>query len=240
MKALILDDDDVAVERLRSFLEGELELIGAVGTIDEAKPIIEQQQPELIFLEAKLRSGNGLKLIDFYGQDVPFNFIIVSKSEDYAIDAYQRFAVDYLTKPVDEVLLLKAISKFNKRKKKVESSINAKQLRLSDKIALPTQDGFIFVKRPDIIRCEAHGNYTQVFLNDGRKLMITKTLKHYEEALEGGHFFRAHKSHLINLQYVRKFIKGKQSYIETTDGISIEVSTRKREALLQRLSFTEQ
>jgi two-component system LytT family response regulator len=177
--------------------------------------------------------------LDYYQEEVPFEFIVITKSESYAIEAFQRFALDYLTKPIDQEELLTAVAKFKKNSVDAVSQINPDRVRESNKIALPTQDGFIFVKQSDIIRCEAHGNYTQVYLIEGGKLMITKTLKHYEELLSNGNFFRAHKSHLINLDFVRKFIKGKQSYIETTDGMSIEVSTRKREALLQKLSFSE-
>ena len=105
-----------------------------------------------------------------------------------------------------------------------------------NKIALPITEGFILVKPEEIVRCEAQGGYTQVFLKDESSLLITKTLKHYDEILEDFNFFRIHKSHLVNLKYVRKFIKGKQGYIEIADGKIIEVSSRKREDLLYQLS----
>ena len=107
---------------------------------------------------------------------------------------------------------------------------------LKQKIALPTTDGFIFVKYNNIIRCEAQGGYTQVFLSDSRSLLITKTLKHYDQILEDFHFFRVHKSHLVNLTFVRRFNKGKKVSIETIDGKTIKVSTRKRDELLNKLS----
>lgn len=239
MRAIILDDDKQTLSQLRTMLDGEVDVLGQAESIDEAKRLIDTFDPELVFIEAKLRSLNGLKLLDYYQEEVPFEFIVITKSESYAIEAFQRFALDYLTKPLDREELLNAVAKFKKNSVDAVSQINPDRVRESNKIALPTQDGFIFVKQSDIIRCEAHGNYTQVYLIEGGKLMITKTLKHYEELLSNGNFFRAHKSHLINLDFVRKFIKGKQSYIETTDGMSIEVSTRKREALLQKLSFSE-
>ncbi|MCI5082558.1 MAG: LytTR family DNA-binding domain-containing protein [Saprospiraceae bacterium] len=239
MKAIILDDDAQIAGQLDAFLDGALQIVAQATSVEQAKALIEQEQPDLVFLEARLHSGNGLRLIDLYGEELPFDFVVISKSDSYAIDAYQRFAVDYLAKPLQKEDVLRAISKVKSRNEALWSALNKEQVKHSGKIALPTQDGFLFIRQSDIIRCEAQGNYTQVYLNDGRKLMITKTLKHYEELLLEGSFFRAHKSHLINLDYVRKFIKGKQSYIETIDGMSIEVSTRKREALLQRLSFTE-
>jgi len=103
------------------------------------------------------------------------------------------------------------------------------------KIALTTTDGFTFVNFEEIIRCEAQGNYTEVFMDDGNSFLITKTLKHYEENLSEKGFFRVHKKHLINLRFVRRFIKGKQGMVEMQDGKMIEVSFRKREALLERL-----
>lgn len=239
MRAIILDDDKQILSQLRAMLHGEVEMLEQAESIDEARRLIDAFDPELVFIEAKLRSLNGLKLLDYYEEEVPFEFIVITKSTSYAIEAFQRFALDYVTKPLDKEELLYAVAKFKKNSIDAVSQINHDRVRESNKIALPTQDGFIFVRQSDIIRCEAHGNYTQVYLAEGGKLMITKTLKHYEELLSSDNFFRAHKSHLINLDFVRKFIKGKQSYIETMDGMSIEVSTRKREALLQKLSFSE-
>ena len=120
------------------------------------------------------------------------------------------------------------IDKFRRSKK----NLTAKKF---DRIALPTTEGFTFVKNEDILRCEANGNYTAFFLTSGKKMLITKTLKYYDEMLADSGFFRTHKSHLINLQYISKFIKGKQGYVEMIDKSRLEVSTRKREELLKRL-----
>ena len=96
-----------------------------------------------------------------------------------------------------------------------------------NKLALSTTDGFSFVNYDDIVRCEAEGNYTKVVLNNGEYHLITKTLKHYEDILTPRSFFRVHKSHLINLKYVRRFIRGKRCMVEMTDNELIEVSARK-------------
>ena len=104
------------------------------------------------------------------------------------------------------------------------------------KIALPPLDGFTFVGYNEIVRCEAQGNYTDVRLSDGRSLLITKRLKHYEDILINDDFFRVTKSHLVNLNFVRRYVKGRQAMIEMTDGQLIEVSMRKKEALLEKLA----
>jgi len=104
------------------------------------------------------------------------------------------------------------------------------------KIALATIDGYTFVRLEHIIRCEAQGNYTSVYLHDGKAVLITKTLKHYDDLLVSKGFFRIHKSHLINLHSVRRFLKGKKGMVEMMDGTQLEVSTRKRESLLEKLS----
>jgi len=105
-----------------------------------------------------------------------------------------------------------------------------------NRIALTTLDGFVIVHYSDIIRCEANGNYTSVYFHDGSFLMLTKTLKHYASRLEQNGFFRVHKTHLVNLDYIRSYVKGKNSYVELKDGSNIEVSSRKKQTLVEILN----
>ncbi|MEL6925423.1 MAG: LytTR family DNA-binding domain-containing protein [Bacteroidota bacterium] len=162
--------------------------------------------------------------------------------DQYALQAFKYSAIDYLLKPIDidalvaaveKVRRIKGISSYSDRYQLLKDMLASREI---NKIALTTQDGLHFVRYEDIIRLEASSNYTTFYLTNGSTLLITKTLGHYEELLLEKNFFRAHKSHLINLAYVRSFIKGKQGMVEMTDGVRIEVAVRKREALLRELA----
>lgn len=186
---------------------------------------------------------DGFELLKKY-EDVPFDVIFTTAYDQYAIKAFRFSAIDYLLKPISIQELQAAVEKVRKKKEKSSSKgSNIAMLKENlatgrfDKIALPTTEGFSFVKTEDIMRCEASGNYTIFYLLDKTKYVITRTLKHYEEMLVEHGFYRVHKSHLINLTYVQKFIRGKQGYVQMIDSKNIEVSTRKREELLNRLGL---
>ena len=248
MKGIIVDDEAKSRRMLRSlcqeFCDG-LEIIGMAASISEAKKIIDEKQPDIVFLDIKMPVESGFALLDFYKGEIPFNIIFTTAFDQYAVQAFKYTAIDYLLKPIDIDALIHAIEKAQKNKGLEKYSERYTLLKEAlakqtiNKIALTTQDGLTFVRYEEIIRCEAEGNYTSFHLVDGSSLLITKTLRYYEELLLGKKFFRVHKSHLINLNYVRKFIKGKQGLIETTDGATIEVSLRKREALLKELAALE-
>ena len=248
MKGIIVDDEAKSRRMLRSlcteYCEG-LEIVALAGSISEAKYQVKTHNPDLVFLDIKMPVESGFALLDWYDGDIPFDVIFTTAFDQYAVQAFKYAAIDYLLKPIDIDALINAVEKVKKSKGDEANSerYNLLKKAIADqaihKIALTTQDGVTFVRYEDIIRCEAQGNYTNFYLTDGTSLLITKTLRYYEELLIGKGFFRVHKSHLINLNYIRRFIKGKQSFVETTDGVSIEVSFRKREALLKKLAILE-
>ena len=176
-------------------------------------------------------------LLSFLEQN-DIEIIFYSSNKQTALKIWPFFPIAFLIYPFSKQDLQNALHRLSKRSAKKDPGFSKtlQALLKKNKIALPITEGFILVKPQEIVRCEAQGGYTQVFLKDESSLLITKTLKHYDEILEDFNFFRIHKSHLVNLKYVRKFIKGKQGYIEIADGKIIEVSSRKREDLLYQLS----
>jgi two-component system LytT family response regulator len=247
MTAVIVDDESKGRASLKKLCEKyvpDLKIEGLADSVATAKKIIDRADPDLVFLDIRMPVEDGFELLKKY-DDVPFDVIFTTAFDQYAIKAFKFSAIDYLLKPISIQELQDAVEKVRKKKekasKKAEGNSNLAMLKENlvsgsfDKIALPTTEGFSFVKREDIMRCEASGNYTIFFLENKTKYIITKTLKHYEEMLTEYGFFRVHKSHLINLTYVQKFIRGKQGYVQMSDGKNIEVSTRKREDLLKRL-----
>ncbi len=245
MKAIIVDDEAKSRRMLKALCEeycDSVEIIGMAQSVQEALELLKEKTPDILFLDIQMPIESGFSLLEYYDDDIPFEVIFTTAYDQYALPAFKFSAIDYLLKPIDIDALISAVEKvYNiqgkpsraKRLALLKIALSSRQI---NKIALNTTNGFIFVNFDDIVRCEAQDNYTTVHLLNGTSVLITKTLKHYEDILRDKNFFRAHKSHLINLKYVRKFIKGKQGLIETTDGLTIEVSNRKREALLHLLA----
>ncbi len=245
MKCVIIDDEAKSRTVLHRLCENycsNLEVVGLAASVVEGIHLIDEKSPDLVFLDIRMPKQSGFSLLEHYGSECPFAVVFTSAYDEYAFQAFKYMAVDYLQKPINIEELVEAVGKVQKslyNKSPEELRTGGIGTGAIDKIALTTIEGYIFVRYQDIIRCEAQGNYTAVYLTNGQSLLITKTLKYYEDILIFKGFFRVHKSHLINLHCVRKFIKGKQNLVEMTDGKQIEVSFRRREALLHRLEAIE-
>ncbi|MEM8907609.1 MAG: LytTR family DNA-binding domain-containing protein, partial [Bacteroidota bacterium] len=243
-KGIIVDDESKSRSMLKTMCEKyceNLDICALAASVGEAIQLIAEHQPDVVFVDIRMPVKSGFALLDHY-QSIPFAVIFTTAYDQYALRAFKYSAVDYLLKPIsiDELVAavkragrLMGVDQKARQMSLLKEAINNEKI---NKIALITLDGFTFVRFDEIVRCEAQGNYTSVYLSSGNALLITKTLKHYEEILVEKMFFRVHKSHLINLNYVRRFIRGKQGMIEMNDGTQIEVSLRKKEALLKKLA----
>ncbi len=246
MKALIVDDEPRSRRVLQSLCDEyceDLEIIGLAASVKEAREIILKEEPDLVFLDIRMPVESGFELLKDYNNGFTFDIIFTTAHDEYALRAFQFAAIDYLLKPISIEELVRAVNKAKELRgsivqlEKIEFLKKLLVAQKIEKIALTTTDGFNFVNFSDIIRCEAESNYTTIILSDNSSHLITKTLKHFEDLLLDKGFFRVHKSHLVNLQAVRKFIKSKKGgIIEMIDGKQVEVSAKKREALLNRLS----
>ena len=246
MKVIIVDDEARSRRMLKTLCEDyctDLEIIGLAASVQEAKNIIKNEIPDLVFLDIRMPLESGFELLKFYNNDFTFDVIFTTAYDEYALQAFQYAAVDYLLKPIEIDELVRAVEKVKGFRQVIPQPEKFEFLQelLADqeikKVALITTDGITFVNFSDIIRCEAESNYTSVVLTDNTTHLITKTLKHFEDLLLGKGFFRIHKSHLVNLHAVRKFIKSKKGgIVEMIDGKQMEVSSKKRETLLNLLS----
>lgn len=246
MKCLIIDDEPKSQTLLSNLCNEycpEIEIIGFAGSVNEGIEKIENLNPGLIFLDIHMPVKSGFALLNYFKDKVDFSVIFTTAYDEYALEAFKYSVVDYLQKPIDiedlQNAVKKAIREQNLKSNQISMLLESALADKIQKIALTTIDGYTFVKIENIIRCEAQGNYTYVYLRNGKSVLITKTLKHYEELLMPKGFFRIHKSHLINLQGVRKFLKGKKGMVEMIDGELIEVSNKKREMLIEKLSQIE-
>ncbi|HBK71504.1 MAG TPA: DNA-binding response regulator [Flavobacteriaceae bacterium] len=246
LKAIIIDDEQHCVERISKQLSSYInivEIIEVCMNIEDAKVAIESMQPDVIFLDIQIHEKTGFDLLKQF-VSIDFEIVFTTAFDSYAVNAFKFSALDYLLKPIDEDELNKTIEKLKDKtslkdvSKKVEVLIHnlEEKTEHSKKIAIPTVDGLTFVKVVDIIRCQSDINYTHLFLVGNKKITVAKTLKHFDSLLEQYNFFRTHNSHLINLAFVEKYIKGKGGYILLSDGTHIEVAVRRKEAFLKKLS----
>lgn len=243
MKAIIVDDSEQAREFLKGALGGlnnlPITIVGEASGVVEAAKLINQLKPELVFLDIQLSDGNGFDLLEIMGK-VDFSIIFTTASDAHAIKAFKYAAVDYLLKPIDTAQLQTAIER-SLKSKPVKDSLeilvnHGKKQKMIDRIALHTQEKIVVVDIKHIVRCEADVNYTCFYFNDRPKMMVTRTLKDFEEMLEDRGFARVHQSHLINTAYIKEFVKGDGGYLVLTDGSNVPVSIRKKNQVMDLLN----
>ncbi len=242
LKAVIVEDEVISRETLRGYLEKYcegVEVIGEAGSVKEGKEVIRSLSPDLVFLDVEMPFGTGFDLLEQI-EDVTFETIFVTAYSNYAMKALNYSASYYILKPIDIDELVRAVDKVKEERKQKDYSIHTKILvenlqntnNEKKKIVLPVMDGFEVVEVKDVIRCQANDNFTDFFLVDGSKKLICRTLKFYDEILSELGFLRVHRSHLINMDYVKGYKKGKGGQVLMTDGAMVDVSPNRKDDFL--------
>jgi two-component system LytT family response regulator len=245
LKALIVDDEPKARENLQillhDFIDG-VEVVGLCENIAEATEAVRLHAPDVVFLDIQLQRETGFDLLTKL-KEINFEVIFTTAYTEYAIKAFKFSAIDYLLKPIDIEELKKAVARVEKR---VSNNMTGRLTQLVQnlkqgssenyKIALPTLDGLVFVKISDILYCEASSNYTQIFTTE-EKYLVSKTLKEYDDLLSDHNFFRIHNSYLININSIKKYVKGEGGYVVLNNDTSLDVSKRKKEAFLNKIGI---
>lgn len=245
MKAILVDDENGSRESLALLLEKycpEVQVLAKADSMTSALTAIQKYEPELVFLDIEMPNGSGFDLLEKI-KDIDFDVVFITAYDHYAIRAIKFSAVDYLLKPVDPEDLKHAVKRVEEKRLSKKSLGDKYKTLLSNvksetklkKVAIPDGDGLVFINLTDIIRCDSDGNYTYFVLNNGKKIMSSRTLGEYEEMFEGEHFFRVHRSHLVNLDHVKKYIKGEGGYVVLSDNSQVEVSRRKKIEFLEKL-----
>ena len=244
INCLIVDDEPRNVSILRKMLERYctgITVTGEATTIAAATALIRTSTPQLVFLDIEMRRGNAFDLLDQLGP-VNFEIIFVTAFDSYAIKAFRYNALDYLLKPIDVGDLKLAVEKAARRIG--EQAINQRLDKFMDsirgaatvaKIALPVNDGLMFYAVKDIVYCSAEGGYTWFGFVTGKSLLVSGTLKEFEDMLPPDVFCRIHNSHLVNVDHVKKYHRGKGGIVEMTDGKTLEISFRRKDDFLNRL-----
>ncbi|ACU64027.1 LytR/AlgR family response regulator transcription factor [Chitinophaga pinensis] len=251
IKAIIVDDEQHCIDALQTMLQKkcpEVTVLGGVNSVKEAKELITELQPDVVFLDVEMPHQNGFELLKMFDK-ITFDVIFTTAYEQYALKAIKFNALDYLLKPFSVKELQDAIQKCiarrssntgNGQPEMTTSPIevflqNMKTLHQTHKkIALPTINGLVFMPVQNIVRCESTGNYTRIFFTDKKNLMVSRPLKEFEELLTDVDFFRVHNSHLINLQQMQSYIQGEGGFALMSDGTQVEISRRRKADFLKK------
>jgi two-component system, LytTR family, response regulator len=243
ISTVILDDEPMARDAILALLERycpEIEVIGVAGDIESGVRLIRQNKPELLILDIHLTDGTSFDLLERLGND-QYKIIFITAFEEYAITAFKFSAMDYILNPVNPDELVAAINKvhdsLDKESMTRRLEILFESLRTKSgegrKIALRTSSSVHIVDLSDIIRCQSEKNYTQFFLAAGEPIVVSKTLKEFEELLVPFQFVRVHQSHLVNLDHIRKYEKSEGGILIMSDHSQVPVSLRKKEDLMK-------
>ena len=246
INAVIVEDEKKSREVLEALVKTncpEVNLVGSADSVAGGVDLIRKTNPRLVFLDIEMADGSGFDLLE----QVPntgFEVIFTTASDAHALRAIKYSAIDYLLKPIDADELKAAVEKIKTRQSVNENLENLKFLLQNfrrpneqyTKITLPTGNAYEIVNVKDIIRCEADGSYTSFFLENKKKLLVSASLKHYEDLLPPDDFIRVHHHHLINMSHVVRFLKTDGGYAVMSDGTQIEISRRKKDAFIQRLN----
>jgi two-component system, LytTR family, response regulator len=239
LSIIIIDDEPKARETIINILKYsniDLKIAGEADSIASGFGIITQNKPDLILLDINLPDGNGFDLLNRF-EKISFGVIFITAYEEYAIKAIKFSALDYILKPFKAAELIQAVEKAAEKilggKYNLQYKALLSNLDKIRKIVLRTAESMHVVNVQDIIRLEADCNYTRFFLANGERLLVSKTMKEFDEMLEEAGFFRTHQSHLVNINHIQRYEKADGGYLVMDDHSTVPISSRKKDALFK-------
>lgn len=245
LKAILIEDEPLGRTNLKSMMRQhcpDVEIIGEAGSNADALTLLKevQEKPDVAFLDIKLPDGLVFKLLSQL-PPVDFEIIFVTAWQEFAIRACEYSSIGYILKPIDPDALKEAIARVRAKaathmEKRLDIFKNFyNNPNAFSKMSVSAVDGIYFVNIRDIVRFEAEDNYTHIFLVNGERITACKTIKSYEDLLSPMNFFRVHKRYMINLNYMRKYVRGDGGYVILEDNTEIEVSRRRRAPFIELL-----
>lgn len=243
MKAVIIDDERKARNYLKTLLENHCPTITQITTAEDLLSgidTIREMNPDIVFLDIEMPQHSGLEIMDYFEDEkINFEIIFTTAYSEYAIQAFELSAIDYLLKPLSAEKLINAVEKAEEKRGNSQIDLRLTELKKSlqksdfKKIGLPHSDGIKFVEIEDLIVLKADGMYTDISTTKYKKIVVCKPLKHFVELLkEVPAFYRPHRSYLINLKYITEYIKKDGGYIKLENGQSVSISNEKKEEFL--------
>lgn len=245
IRSIIVDDETKSRNNLKQLLKEycpNIEVIAEASSAMSALTLINENDPELLFLDIKMGTISGFDLLKLLNGKQNFELIFVTAFDTYGIQAVKTCAIDYLLKPINIIELVSAVNKAisyivpkkeNERLRELIANIDRRDEE--QRIALPLGDKIEFISIAKIIRLEAEGNYTHLYLQNSKHYLICKTLKEYNDLLIGHHFIRTHQSHLINFSKISSYVKTDGGYISMEDGSQVPISRQKKEEVLKKI-----
>ncbi len=234
LTAIIVDDELHGRENLKKIIETycrEIEILGCADSVVNAKELVSAHKPDVVFLDINMPVLDGFDFLEEYNER-DFMAVFVSAHEEFGINAVKAGAADYLLKPVNIKELKQTVKRLLLlQNKKMKDEI----IFETDKLVIPASHGFNILIIDDIVRLEAEGCYTKVIFKDGKNIIVSRTLKDFEDKIPKEIFYRIHKSHLINLKCVKEYSNVNGNFVIMTDGSKIEISRRKAPEFIQKI-----
>ena len=248
IRVVIIDDEQDAINSIELIINEycfNAEVVGNASSAVEGREVIIDKKPDLVFLDIEMPRGNGFDLLEMLPER-NFEVIFITAYNNFAIRAFKYSAIDYILKPIDIDEFVEAVSKAEKRiallKSNPQTGTDKYDVLLDNiktskpsKIMISTSEGQIYIEITNINRIEAEGSYSTLFLNNSKKVLVSKNLKEFENMLTDSSFYRSHNSHLINLKYVKKYVIKDGGYIEMEDKAIVPISRRRREAFVEKM-----
>ncbi len=242
LKVVLIDDEERSRTILQKMIEDYIEnatVMATGGDVLEGIKIIQQHQPDVVFLDIEMPNYSGFKLVEHFNELHPegersFEIVFTTAYEKYAVKAYKAAAFGYLLKPIDIDDLIDVFEKISKRKESEVASEKARDSNLEkgkQRVIFPTQSGIIYLTAEEISCLESSNRYTDIYLTNNEKLLTTLSLKDCFEKLEHSTFIRIHRSYIINLSHIQKYSRGRDSYVILDNGRKIDVGLYYKEDL---------
>lgn len=250
IRAVIIEDEVHGLNNLKNLIAAnceELEIVGEAPSIEEGLELFADDflEPDVAFLDISLPDGLVFQMLNAL-RPIRFDVIFVTAFEEYAIKACEYSSIGYIVKPIDPDALKEAVARVKpRRNNEINNRLDIFNTFYNNpnafrKMSISALDGIYFINIQDIVRLEAEDNYTHVYLHTSERITASKTIKAFEDLLEPFNFYRVHKRHVINLNYMRKFVKGDGGYLIMDDDIKIEVSRRRRPAFMEQMKKLQQ
>ena len=246
IKSIIIDDEPLAHKSLTSLIQkhtNDVVVLRSCLSLEDGVQAIREFSPELVFLDIEMSGRTSFEMLDSL-DEINFQVVFVSAHERYAVKSYSFEALDFILKPTGPEELIRAVNRFRKRKaleEKLEQKMGlVKSMSIMNtKIPLPDKDGVGFLEIGEVIRFEAEGSYVTIYSVNERPHVISKPLKYYATMLSEDVFIRVHRSHLVNIKFIRGFKREGGGYVVLANGEMIEVAEKKREMVIRKLSYAQ-
>jgi two-component system, LytTR family, response regulator len=246
LNTIIIDDESDAVDFISSIISEycpSLEVNGTAHNMRDGIQLIKEIKPELVFLDVEMPNGTGFDLLTHFPEK-NFEVVFITAFNHYAIKAIKFSAVDYILKPINITEFIESVNKVIQKQSNKSFSGNEnlevllENIRTSmpTRLAIPTSDGREYLNPKEIIRIEADRSYSWFFINDKRKILVSKHLKEFQDLLNDRNFFRPHNSHLINLDFVKKYVRQDGGYIQMMDGFQVPISRTRKDLFLEHMA----